>query len=256
MKADHFSGSTNPGARRHLYRSIHKILLTVVLLVLGTGTVTAADFQLDSGDSFGLGAGTLDLGCGNFTLHSGAVFNAGSGNIQLSGNWSNQGSFSRGSSSVVFDDSCGAASTSHVTGVTHFHDLAATTTTAHELRLESGQTHTIASALELTGTQNELLKISSSAPGTPAYFVLEEGGSQTISYVDVQDNYASPPGQWLAPDTPEHFNSVDSGGNLRWFLTGMEPIEPIPTLSGLGLVLLLLLLSAVYLQRTGRMMCS
>ncbi len=228
-----------------------RFLIAVVLSIWGLGTAFSADFQVDSGDTCNLGGGTLNLECGNLTLQSGATLNAGSGDILLSGNWDNQGTFNRGSSSVVFNDSCGAATTSSVTGETYFHNLTANTAAAHELQLASGQTQSMANALVLTGAQNQLLKIRSSAPGAPAYFMLAQGGSQTIDYVDVQDNHAPYSGQWLAPNAPEYFNSVNSGGNFRWFRIGLAH-QSIPTLPGLGLVLLaMLMLVPAYRHKRG-----
>ncbi len=252
MKAGYCSSKTHPIKQSILCSVLQKTLLTVVLLVAGPSVATAADFQLDNGDSFNLGAGTLNLQCGNFNLQSGAAFNAAAGNIQLSGDWNNQGDFSRGTSTVVFNDDCGAASTSQITGSTHFYNLTAMTTAAHELRLESDQAQKIANALALTGAESGLLKIRSFVAGSTAYLILEEGGSQAISYVDVQDNHAITPGQWLARNTPAYFNSVDSGGNNRWFLPGMNP-KAVPTLPALGLVMLLLLLPAVYFQQMDRL---
>lgn len=250
MKAVHFFRSSRKGMCRNRYHNLRKILLTVSLLVVGPGIVTAADFQVDSGDTFNLGAGTLNLECGNFTLQNGAVFNADNGNIYLSGNWSNQGTFNSGSGSVTFNDGCGVSAVSKVSGETVFNNLTASTVEAHELQLESGLIQTITNALVLMGAEGQLLKISSSFPGNVAYFMLEKAGSQNISYVDVQDNHGKPTGQWLARNTPEFFNSVDSGGNRFWFLIGLEPI---PTLSGMGLVILLLLMAAVYLRRTNQL---
>lgn len=250
MKAMHILVSSHKGMRRNHHHNLRKILLAVTLLVAGPVTVSAADFQVDSGDTFDLGGGTLDLECGNFTLQNGSVFNAGSGNIHLSGNWNNQGYFDAGGGGVNFNDACGAGSVSGISGATYFNNLAASTVAAHELQLESGLTQSIANALVLTGAEAQLLKISSTIPGNAAYFHLEKEGSQTISYVDVQDNHATPTGQWLARNTPEFFNSVDSGGNRFWFLISLEPI---PTLSGMGLVILLLLLAAVYLRRTDQL---
>lgn len=253
MEAGYRSGNAHPFMQRAFCRILLKVFLTTALLVLGSGIASAADFQLGSGDSFNLGAGTLDLQCGNFALQSGAVFNAAGGQIRLSGDWDNQGVFNRGSSGVSFNDACGAGTVSVVSGETHFHDLNVTTSMAHELRLTSWLTQTIAGSLVLAGADGQLLRIRSSIPSSPAFFLLETAGSQLISWVDVQDNVASDTGQWLALGKPEHFNSVDSGRNSRWFLIGLEPI---PALSKWGLVLLVLLFAAGYLRRTGRMLRS
>lgn len=246
MKGKHSSRNACANTPSARCRAIGRALLAIALLVGGSAAVNAADLILGNGDSFDLGAGTLELECGSLTLQRGAAFKAGNGFIHLSGDWNNLGSFDRGGSSVVFNDGCGQEATSRVSGETHFHNLAARTTFAHELQLESGRTQTVANALVLVGSENGLLKIRSSMPGSPAYLVLEQAGNQTISHVNVKDNHAPYPGQPLALGTPGFLNSVDGGNNLRWFLTDLEPI---PTLSGLGMGILLLLVLLIYLRR-------
>jgi len=228
-------------------------LLTAGLLYVASGFAVAADFSLTSGNSFDLGGGTLDLDCANFTVHNTATFNAGSGHVLLSGNWSNQGVFNPGTSMVTFDDDCGPASTSVITGATNFHNFIANTTSGHGLTFGSGETQSVMNDLVLTGAAGQLLRIRSTTEGTQAFLELDGAGSQTISYVDVKDNNAPVPGQWLAPGPPFQFDSVDSGNNYRWFLNlpvqgGPGAGREIPILSapGLALLIVLIALAAAY----------
>jgi len=236
-----------------LLKFFHQSLLVIAVSAAGSTVIFAADFQINNGDTFNLGAATLNIGCGNFVIQNSGTFTADSGGILLSGDWSNQGDFNSGSSSVVFNDDCGANSISTITGETEFHNLSAATTLAHELHFEVDQHQSVANSLVLTGAAGQLLKVRSTVPGSPAFLDLDEGGSQTIAYVDVQDNHASSQSQHLAPGTPSSFDSMDSGGNWRWFRSGIAVSVPTLAASGLALLVLLLALMATHLHPDGRL---
>lgn len=248
------------------------LLLMVFLVPVAPG---AAQGLSVGGGQMALGDGVLDLGCGDLeVLGSGQldldnarvgntldVANAGTlngdqGTLTLTGNWSNTGTFNPGTGTVEITDGC-ASSGSTLAGETTFYNLSATSSSGKPLVFTAGQTQQVQNALTLQGMVDNLLPIRSSSPGSPAYLQLDEAGSQSIAYVDVQDNHAPEPGQFLAPGAPAQFNSVDSGGNLRWFLNALIPSlpvepKPIPTTSGFGLLLLLAMMGGLLAFRGRR----
>ncbi len=221
-----------------------KLSRTVVLLpcLLATGLVHAVGMTVGPGASYSLGVGTTDLGCGDLnvagTLHlnSGMIdqtdsvllsgtINGNTGSITFGDDWSKSGTFSAGSSQVTLNDDCGDGA-SLFTGDTAFYGLTVTTTSGKQWNLTSGSTQDIANALSFTGTSGNGLVIRSTTGGSPAFIELAPGGSQLIDYVDVADNHAlGPPGQWIAPGYASDYNSVDSGGNDRWFGLGIARFE-------------------------------
>jgi hypothetical protein len=219
-------------------------LIAAGLLVLAPGWGAAGDLTV-SGGTVSLGGGTNDLDCGSLTITNTGTYNGNTGTILLGGNWDNQGTFNPGTSTVTFTDDCGPATTSTITGSTDFYNFIAITANGHILEFESGETQSILNDLVLQGADGQLLVIRSTVDGSQAFLVLNALGTQTIGYVDVKDNNAAIPGQYLAPGSPAAFNSVDSGNNFRWFLSGGGGgggATPIPAISGPSLVILLLLL--------------
>lgn len=224
----------------------------------------AAGINVTSGASMTLGGGTVDMGCtdatitGNFDIGSGIVqnarhfniaggsVNAGSGQIQLAGDWSNSGTFTRGSSQVTIQDGC-AISTSALTGDTGFHAFTASSASGKTLQAAAGSTQVFNSSLTLEGLVGDPLLIRSSVTGNQAFFSLVPDGTQNIYAVDVEDNNAIG-GQLLAPGQPSDYDSVDSGNNLNWFLNFVEQV-PIPTLSRPALIVLALALMSLAFRR-------
>jgi hypothetical protein len=214
--------------------------------------------SVPSGAQFSVGAGSLDLGCGDlsvagtFSLNTGSAvtvrdvainsgtINGGSGTLSLSGNWTNLGQFNAQSSSVQIVDGCGTTA-SALTGNTTFASLAVSSASGKQLTVASGSTQTFSDSLSLSGVSGNRLLLRTSQPGTTAAFNLLAGASDTISWLDVQDIDASG-GQAIAPGSPASFNSVDSGNNSNWFVAVMNAI-PVTTLPLPAMVLLALLLT-------------
>lgn len=225
----------------------------VVLIFLSIEITHAAGITIGSGSSISVGSGAIHLGCGDLVnngtlnLGSGVVdvtnnvasnnqLNGDSGRLQFGGDWSNSGSVSPGTSTVAVVDECGDGNISF-DGSSEFYNLSMITTAGKTVYLESGAEQKIANNLVFTGAAGNFLTLRSSIPRVATFTSLDPGGTQLIDWVDVEDNHANIPFQHIAPALPGVFNSVDSGGNLRWFLT-----VPIPALSGLGILLLVALM--------------
>jgi hypothetical protein len=225
----------------------------ILLFVFISGSVSASGITIGSGSSISVGSGAIHLGCGDLinngtvNLGSGVVdvtnnvsnnnqLNGDSGSLRFGGDWSNSGTIAPGTSTVAVVDECGDGSI-NFDGSSEFYNLSMTTTAGKTIYLESGSEQTIANNLVFTGTAGNFLTLRSSNPGVATFTSLAPGGTQFIDWVDVEDNHANVPFQHIAPDLPGVFNSVDSGGNIRWF-----QFVPVPALSGLGILLLVALM--------------
>ncbi len=135
---------------------------------------------------------------------------AGGATINVSGNWTNNDTFTPGTSTVVLN---GANQT--LSGSTTFRNLTKTVSSADTLTFTAGTTQTITGTATLNGASGQLLSLRSSAPGTRWNLNLATGATKAISYVDVQDSDASGSDAALLDINPP--NSVDSGNNVSWF---------------------------------------
>ncbi len=225
------------------------------LLVMGAGSVMG-QVTVGAGSVMNVGSGKLQGGCadlqvaGQLLLGSGQAtgwnnlaigaagqVNGGSGLISLSGDFSNGGSFTAGTSEVRSVDGCGATR-SAFTGSTQFYRLLASTTMGRTLVLQAGFTQTVTGALTLSGAPGNLLQVRSSTPGTAANLNLVPGATQQIGYVDVADNHAT--GQVIGQGTLASFNSAMGPNTSRWFVPnaggGVGTVTPVPTLGGWGML--------------------
>jgi len=190
-------------------------------------------------------AGSLDVGTGSvlnarhLNIADGSV-NAGSGQVQLAGDWNNNGTFIPSTSLVAVQDGC-ATTRSALNGDTSFHTFTASTASGKTLQAAAGSTQVFYNNLTLTGIAGNPLLIRSSQVGNQAFFTLAPNGTQSINAVDVMDNNALG-GQRLAPN----LSSVDSGNNFNWFL---RVLVPVPTLSWLSLGFLTLVLMMTAFRR-------
>lgn len=183
--------------------------------------------------SINLGGGTLNLGCGDLQVDG--ILSLGnsissdirhvaftgqligqSGVLNVTGDWLNSGLFESGTSTLALVDGC-ATTSSQMSGDSSFHDWSVTTSSGKQLIFTAGDEQNIANAVVFAGAAGNLLQIRSSEPDSPGFMELAEAGSQFVDHVDVKDNHALMPGQFMAPGFPEDYNSVDSGGNSRWF---------------------------------------
>ncbi len=213
-------------------RILISCLISILYLSFST-TLAARGITIGAGHSIDLGAGVVSLGCGDLVndgqlflgsavisdvrhLVNGGVIEAQSGELSLTGDWTDNGTFNAGTSLVGMTDGCGTAA-STVNGSNTFFDWSATTSAGKQLNFTSGATQNVLNALVFNGSPGGLLAIRSTVADDPGFLELAAGGSQSIDYVDVRDNHAPEPGQFMAPGFPEDYNSVDSGGNFRWF---------------------------------------
>ena len=134
------------------------------------------------------------------------TFNLQSATLQLSGNWSNSGTFTCGTGTVTLD-----GTNQSLTGSTTFYNLTKNVTTAYTLTFDNTATQTITNSLTLNGAVGQLLSLRSDSPTDQFSLTLQAGGTQNLSYLDVKDSYASD-GQTLAAGA----TSINSLNNNNW----------------------------------------
>ncbi|MBW2637145.1 MAG: hypothetical protein JRC86_06425, partial [Deltaproteobacteria bacterium] len=146
-------------------------LITNADLSAAKGPLTDADII------YSVSGSTLDVD--NLMVWSGKNYAPG-GDIQISGDFINNGTFTPGNNALII----GGSGTSTISGSTTFYDLTSVTP-GKTLVFDTGGTQTIQNTLTLTGAPGNLINIQSSVPGTPAEIV---ANISNVNYVAVQDS--------------------------------------------------------------------
>jgi hypothetical protein len=120
---------------------------------------------------------------GNLSIAPAASLNGGGGLITVGGNWANSGTFTAGTSTVIFADGC-TTSPAQLTGTTAFASLTFTSTGGRTFVLPPGGVTSVAGALTLSGAPGLPIQIVSAAPTQLTYFAL--GAGATVSSTNVQ----------------------------------------------------------------------
>ncbi len=165
-------------------------------VVTDTVTISAGSLDTVSGQDYALTTGNLTIGATGTLLGRGAA-------ITLSGNWSNSGTFTPATSTVVL--SGGATAT--VSGTTTFTNLTITHTAAKEVQFQSGTPiFTVTGLFTVNGSSGNLIRLRSDNAGTQWKF--KPTGTASVSYVDVQDSACESGSIYLNPT-----NITNSGNN-------------------------------------------
>lgn len=205
---------------------------------LGQGITVGAGAEWSMGDAnLDLGEGDLAVAGGfgagsglvgrvrDLDIQPGGALQGGSATIEICGDWTNAGTFDPGTGRVRFVDGCGRT-TATILGSSSYFDLEIATSSAKAYAFEAGQTTTVSNSLTLAGVSGNRLRIESTSPGGEAFLDLQ--GSQSIAWIEVQDNHAVGDPIELGPDS-------ESLGNT----TGWIELQPaVPALGLFGVVLL------------------
>ncbi len=155
------------------------------------------------------GSGSLDIN-GDVSIINGngnSLLNASAGpQITVSGNWTNNDTFTAGTSTVTLD-----GTNQSISGDNTFYNLTKTVTTAATLTFQNSKEQIITNALTLQGASGQLLSLRSDSTNNPYNITLQAGKSRSLSYLDVKDSDASG-GQTLAAGS----YSTNSGNNSNW----------------------------------------
>ena len=190
----------------------------------GSRAIKAWDYSSASTTINGAGGTFTDSGTrtvgGNFTIAAGS-FTATNGTMNVAGNWSNSDTFTHNSGTVVLN-----GTSQSISGNTAFNNLTKNVVNARTLTFEKGSTQTIAGALNLTGTDGNLLSLRSSEDdedeAADDRWILDWQGTYTLGYLDVKDSNNT--GGSVIPLTSN--NITDSGNNVRW-----SDVDPAPAVS-------------------------
>jgi len=140
-------------------------------------------------NTINISAGTLDTtAVSHYNINTGDIIIGNSGTllgqaatITLTGNWSNSGTFTAGTSTVVMN----GGTTVSVIGTTTFNNLTITHTSAKEVDFDStGITH-VTGIFNVTGHSGNLITLRSDA--TPTKWQIHPTGTASADYVDVMD---------------------------------------------------------------------
>lgn len=214
------------------------IVPTGAAFSLGGGRLDLGNTSLQVGGSFAIGSGSVQ-NADSVTILSGGTLDGGSGLLTLFGDWSNAGTFTAGTGTVSFVD--GGLAQSNVGGNSTFDNVSFVSATGKNYVFAVGTTQSVSGLLTIQGTAAQGIQFKSSSAGQVANVNLLPGGSQSIQYVGVSDVHAT--GQNLAANET---NDGGTGNATGWFGAGINGggnAVPTPTLSGIGLLLLALLMA-------------
>jgi hypothetical protein len=193
--------------RRLRSRSGHHltgVALAAALLAPGLATAQLAvppggSFSVPSGSSMDLACtalavdGTLLLGSGQLdnassvSIAAGGTLHGGQGTLNVSGHWSNNGSFVPGTSTVAFSDSCSPSGSISISGNNTFHTLVLTGA-SRTFVVPAGSSLTVNQLLRLEGSPGSPLQIVSSDPSQTAYIRLSPGAQLLRNYANLAAN--------------------------------------------------------------------
>lgn len=171
--------------------------------------------------------GTLNVGSTDISqvnsidISSGGQVFAGNSTISLSRNWSNNGTFSPGNSTVLINDLC-ASGASEISGNTTFNNLTISSQTGRNFFLTNGAVITVSGILRIEGTQ-----------ANPITLTTRAGQSATIQ---------------LLPNA----QIINSHGSVGTPISIVQIGQPIPTLSQLMMILLsAMMVLIIYFKNLG-----
>jgi hypothetical protein len=146
---------------------------------------------------------------------AGGTIDGGSGVIQLGGNWSNSGAFTRELDGRI-QRLC-AITSATIGGNTTFFNASFVSSTGKNYVFAVGTTQTIGALLEIAGPRPIRSSFRSGTPGQVANVNLA-AATQQIQHVGVTDVWAT--GQHLAPNLT---NEGGGGNAFRWFGSASPP---------------------------------
>jgi len=159
----------------------------------------------------------------DFTIYTGDSLNANGYNITVGENWTNNGSFTAGSGSVIFND---ATKTSVITGATTFNTIYCHTQDK-TINFTSGQTFTC-SAFDFVGASSHLITIGSTS--TSQHTLSKSSGTVSVSYCSISYSNATGGATW---DAFLSNGCVDGGNNSGWIFSSFTTKTKTYTMDGL-----------------------
>ncbi|MCX6755694.1 MAG: hypothetical protein NT068_04145 [Candidatus Nomurabacteria bacterium] len=159
-----------------------------------------------------ISAGTLDttlashynLTTGNMTIGVGGTFLPQASTVTVTGNWSNSGTFTAGTSTVLMN----GGNTATVSGTTTFNNFTITHTGAKEVDFQTAGSPVfhVTGIFTVTGSLGNLITLRSDA--TPTKWTIDPTGTANADYLDVMDG-----GCFSGAITINTSNLTNSGNN-------------------------------------------
>ncbi|HPS20816.1 MAG TPA: filamentous hemagglutinin N-terminal domain-containing protein, partial [Candidatus Omnitrophota bacterium] len=176
----------------------------------GTFNASGYDITLATGKSL-TNAGTFNMGARTLTVpgditNSGTFLCSGAAKINLTGNWSNTGTFAPGTGTITLLGS--TAST--LSGATTFYNFYCTTA-GKALYFQSGETFTVSGKWNVVGSSGNNISLLSTASST--WYV--NPATWSVNYVTVSYSY----NKAAASINPTTW--TDNGNNYNWTITGV-----------------------------------
>jgi hypothetical protein len=166
---------------------------------------------------------TLTTTASNYALNAGSIsidgtstLTANASTITVSGSWTNSGTFTQGTSTVVFN----TGTTAVITGTTTFYNLTITHTAAKTVNFATtgSPQYDVSHTFTVTGHTDELIKLYSDSDGTQ--WIFHPTGTATVDYVDVKDGACASGAITITPS-----NSISSGNNDScWNITNTQTL--------------------------------
>src|SRR3989339_146280 len=186
-----------------------------------SGSISIAGAQTNTSSFTFAGPTTLsaDITASALTISSG-TFDAGAGTtIQLTGDFSNSGTFTPNQSTVTL-----ASGTHIITGATEFYNL--TLNPSNTITFPASATQTITNTFSCTGTAGNTITINSSSAGTKAN-LSKASGSISCDYLALTDSNATGGATWNAGS-----HSTNVSNNSGWVFDITAPTTTATATSG------------------------
>ena len=148
--------------------------LAAITTVTNTIDISAGTLDTTSASHYNINTGNMTIGGSGTLLGQAAT-------ITLTGNWSSSGTFTAGTSTVLFN----GATTASISGTTTFNNLTITDTGPKEVDFDStGITH-VTGIFTVTGHSGNLITLRSLS--SPTQWQIHPTGTASVNYADVMD---------------------------------------------------------------------
>jgi hypothetical protein len=188
----------------------------------GTGTKTLGG-AIETANTFNVTGGTFDTSGSNYNITTNSLSISASKILKANGstitnniNWTNNGTFTADTSTVVFTSSA----TSTIDGSTSFYNLTLTNATAKEVDFTaSGGTpiFDVTHTFTVTGHVANLIRLRSTS--SPTKWQFHPTGTAVLSYLDVQDGGCQVGAITMYPSLSTNSGNNDSCWNFSQFMT-------------------------------------
>jgi len=186
------------------------LTLTAGTVSAGGSSITAGTIAVNGGTFGQATSPTGNWDVDNVTIASGATMNATTGDFNVSGNWSNSGTFNHKTGTVTLD-----GGSQSISGSTTFYNLKKNIETAATLTFQNGTANRtiVKNTLQLQGGSEALLSLRSSS--TDSQWEIDPQGTRNILNLDVKDSNNVGATNINAVGQ----NCTDSGNNTKWSFT-------------------------------------